>query len=105
MRLPTFNIGQPSSFPTLGAALKRALDPIITQLNNLSEGQAAATNNAATAAPAAGNTKAYARGDFIKNSAPGELGTAGSKYVITGWICVAAGTPGTWLSCRTLTGN
>lgn len=105
MRLPTFNIGAPTTLPALGAALKRAVDPIIAQLNSLSEGQASAVTNAATAAPAAGNTKTYARGDFVKNSAPGELGTAGSKYVITGWICVVAGTPGTWLACRTLTGN
>ena len=56
-----------------------------------------------TAAPS-GTTPALV-GDEIRNSAPAELGTAGSKYVIRGWICVTAGTPGTWLPMRLLTGN
>lgn len=61
-----------------------------------------ATYNATTAAPATGS---WARGDFIPNSAPAELGAALSKYVIRGWICTASGTPGTWVQCRYLTGN
>jgi len=82
--------------------LQRELRDHAIQINALSEGRAFANYNAATAAPTDG---AYAVGDFIKNSAPSELGVASSKYVILGWICVTAGTPGTFLQCRVLTGN
>lgn len=57
---------------------------------------------AATAAPTTGSWK---QGDFVRNSAPEELGSANSKYVISGWRCTVSGTPGTWLQARELTGN
>lgn len=86
--------------------LVRQLDSLwrqtATQVNQISEGQLVGTYNAATAAPTGG---AYAQGDFIRNSAPTELGVVSSKYLIYGWACVAAGTPGTWRECRFLTGN
>ena len=75
---------------------------IAYQVNALSEGKAAAKYQATTAAPTTGT---WAQGDFVANSAPVELGVALSKYVLVGWICVAAGTPGTWLQQRILTGN
>ena len=75
-----------------------------TQINQLSEGQVVAVTNAATAAPT-GSAVNYNLGDFILNSTPSELGTAGSKYIIHGWRCVAAGAPGTWVQCRFLTGG
>lgn len=78
------------------------LRKIASQLNLISEGFIEGATNATTAAPTTGT---YTVGDFIRNSAPSELGTAGSKYVVTGWVCVTGGTPGTWLSCRSLTGN
>lgn len=56
----------------------------------------------ATSSPTAGVHKL---GEFVRNANPLELGTAGSKYIISGWICTAAGTPGTWLQARVLTGN
>lgn len=55
-----------------------------------------------TAAPGGGNWK---RGDFVSNSTPSEAGSSPNKYVVIGWICVASGSPGTWLECRCLTGN
>lgn len=55
-----------------------------------------------TAAPTSGT---YAVGDKCRNNSPSELGTAGNKYIITGWICTVSGTPGTWLEMRVLTGN
>lgn len=58
--------------------------------------------NPGTAAPA---TNTWAVGDYIQNTAPAEAGSAASKYVILGWVCTVAGTPGTWLECRSLTGN
>lgn len=72
------------------------------QVNRLSEGRLGAVHNAATAAPTTGT---HAQGDFIRNATPSELGSAGSKYVIFGWICTVSGTPGTWVECRFLTGN
>ena len=75
---------------------------IARQVNGLSEGSIAVIYNAATAAPTTGT---WAKGDQIRNSAPAEAGSASSKYVVTGWICTVAGTPGTWLPMRTLTGN
>lgn len=71
-------------------------------MNALSEGRLVATYNAYTAAPTSGT---WATGDYIKNSSPAEAGVALSKYVILGWVCSVAGTPGTWLQTRALTGN
>ena len=75
---------------------------IAQQVNAISEGRLVGFYSAATAAPTTGT---WAKGDFVLNSNPSELGTAGSKYLIHGWQCTVAGTPGTWLSCRFLTGN
>lgn len=75
-----------------------------TQLNQMSEGVAASRTNA-MAAPPTGTAVNYAVGDIIQNIAPSVLGTAGSRYVIQGWQCVAAGSPGTWVQMRYLTGT
>lgn len=50
-------------------------------------------------------TGTWAQGDRYRNTAPVEAGTASSKYVVIGYICVASGTPGTWVELRCLTGN
>ncbi|WP_081059680.1 hypothetical protein [Burkholderia stagnalis] len=105
MRLSTFNLGQPGNIATLVAALQRVLDPVIKQLNALADGYVSAVNNAATAAPATGSLTTYAHGDYIRNSAPSEIGIAGARYVVLGWICIEAGTPGKWRECRCPTGN
>lgn len=75
---------------------------VAQQVNGLSEGRISALYQSAQSAPTTGD---WTQGDFVTNSAPTELGTASSKYVIRGWICVASGTPGTWLQARNLTGN
>jgi hypothetical protein len=75
---------------------------VAQQLDGVSEGLITATHNATTAAPTTGPHK---QGDFVRNSTPSELGGAGSKYVVFGWVCVTTGTPGTWKECRFLTGN
>ena len=82
--------------------LQRELREHATQVNLLTEGRIAAVTNATTAAPTSGPNQ---QGDFVRNSAPTELGAASSKYVIFGWQCVASGDPGTWVQCRFLTGN
>lgn len=83
-------------------AMQRELREHALQVNMLSEGRISAANNASTAAP---TTNQHAQGDFVRNSAPVEAGAASSKYVVFGWVCVASGTPGTWVQCRFLTGN
>lgn len=85
----------------VSADLLRLIGKMAQQVNAITEGRAAAVHNAATAAPVSGS---WAVGDTIKNSAPAEAGSAGSKYVVTHFICVASGTPGTWVECRSLTG-
>lgn len=75
---------------------------IVQQVNGLSEGRISSLYQAAQSAPTTGT---WMQGDFVTNSAPTELGTAPNKYVVLGFICVAAGTPGTWLQARSLTGN
>jgi hypothetical protein len=94
--------GQSPFINRLVQYLSDYLRPIQLQLNGVTEGSIAAITNAQTAAPTAGT---YQQGDYIKNSQPTELGTAGSKYVVLGWVCTVAGTPGTWLQDRGLTGN
>lgn len=95
-------------YPAGGDALVRQLTDmhrqIATQLNQLSEGQMVASYGARTAPPSSA-TESFQVGDFIRNSAPAELGTTPNKYVIFGWICTVAGSPGTWLQQRYLTGN
>ena len=75
---------------------------IALQVNAISEGRIVGFYTAATAAPTTGT---WAQGDEVKNSAPAEAGSAASKYIVTGWICTVAGTPGTWRQARVLTGN
>jgi hypothetical protein len=87
---------------SVDAATTQFYKSVAQQVNALSEGRIAAFYTSSTAAPTTGT---WAQGDFVKNSAPVEAGVALSKYVLSGWICVASGTPGTWLPQRILTGN
>lgn len=82
--------------------LTDTMKSIFSKVNGLAAGRLNATDLVATSIPTSGY---YAQGDFVKNSAPVEAGGVGSKYVITGWICVAGGTPGTFKEHRVLTGN
>lgn len=82
--------------------LQREIREHAQQSNAMAECRLAAFYNAQTSAPTTGT---HARGDFIRNSAPSELGSGGSMYVVFGWICVSGGTPGTFVPMRFLTGN
>lgn len=100
-RLPT--VAQADRYAVdLSRRLYELFRAIANQLNGVSEGSIVAVTNAATSAPTSGT---FYQGDFIKNSAPTELGSAGSKYVVYGFLCVSSGTPGTWVEARFLTGN
>ena len=82
-------------------SLNRELTEHATLVNALAAGSIDAVD-ARASAPAAGSHK---HGDFVRNSVPTEAGTAGSKYVVFGWLCVASGSPGTFVQARFLTGN
>ena len=85
----------------LMSELMRQLEDAV---NKLSEGRIYQHYNAASAAPS-GTTVAYQVGDKVWNLSPTPAGSAGSEYLIIGWMCIAAGTPGTWREMRVLTGN
>lgn len=80
---------------------------ICGQVNNLSEGKISARYNAQSTVPS-GTAVAYATGDFVPDSnctvrasvAPG----VAASYVRLGWVCIASGTPGTFVEARVLTG-
>lgn len=81
---------------------------LVTRLYEVLRGIANAVNGSymwdsqGTAAPTTGT---WFQGQMVKNTAPSEAGTAGSKYLVIGWCCSASGSPGTWLPMRVLTGN
>ena len=82
--------------------IEELFQQIVEQVSLLSEGKQASYYQSRTSAPTTGS---WARGDWVKNSAPTEAGGAGSRYMIFGWLCVTSGTPGTWREMRVLTGN
>ena len=87
---------------SLQFVLTRLLKNIAAKVNAIGDGKLIGSDLVASAVPTTGN---YATGDFVRNSAPTEAGTAGSKFVLLGWVCVAGGSPGTLVPVRTLTGN
>lgn len=102
MRLQTDNFRLGSDAGSIARALAQLLPRIAVQVNAVSEGRLAGAHNALTAAPSTG---LYQAGDYVKNSAPHVAGSAGSQYVLRGWVCVAGGEPGTWVEDRGLTGT
>lgn len=86
----------------LNNQLVRLLRDVNQQVNGITEGGMYSFHGAMTAAPTTGS---WNQGDFVRNSAPTELGSGGSKYIIKEFVCVASGSPGTWVQSRSLTGN
>lgn len=64
-----------------------------------------ATSGRDSAPPVAAMALQWYPGEAIENNTAAELGSAGSKYTVGGWVCVAQGAPGTWVQRRMLTGN
>ena len=97
-------------FPADGSQLIRKLTDLFrdtsAQVNDLAEGKISAVHSARSTVPAGGTWK---QGDFVRKSDPVEAGTAGSKYVIVGWVRITDGSNNVlntdWLECRFLTGN
>lgn len=105
MRLYNPHLPRPPKDPyleDLDFALQRELKGIALRHDLIASGMIEGTTGRGTSAPTTGT---WAQGDYIKNSNPSELGSAGSKYWIRGWWCSVGGTPGTWLQDRGLTGN
>lgn len=102
MRLQTDNLRLGDSIASLLRSLHQVLPTMARQINLISEGRIGGRHNAVTSPPATGP---YQLGDYIPNSAPEVLGTAGQQYVVKGWICVASGDPATWVEDRGLTGT
>ena len=81
---------------------------LVTRLYDVLRGIANAVNGSymwdsqGTTAPTTGT---WTQGQMVKKTDPVEAGSAGSKYVIVGWVCVTNGTPGTWKEMRVLTGG
>lgn len=100
MKLADFPI-IPRDPDQLQRALSALFRDIATAVNQLSEGRLYASYNAVQSAPTAGD---YVIGDFVKNSAPTEAGTVGSKYVLLGWVCTSS-SPLAFKECRVLTGG
>lgn len=92
----------PSDLPGLVRQLTALYRQIASQVNQLSEGKLSAVTNAQPEAPTTG---VHAAGDIVRHAEPVEAGSAGSEYVLFGWVCVAAGEPGTWAELRIPTGG
>lgn len=82
--------------------LSRVLKNTAQKVNQIGDGRITGSDFTAASIPTTGMFK---QGDVIRNSAPVEAGTAGTKYVVLGWICTVSGSPGTLLPIRALTGN
>jgi hypothetical protein len=104
MAMPRINLEQFLQKDYDLALMSELMRQVEDAINRISEGRIYQSYNAAAAAPT-GSTVAYQVGDVVRNSNPTELGSVNSKYIITGFICIAAGTPGTWRELRSLTGN
>lgn len=103
MRVPTDNFRLGNDLPSVIRALaSQVLPQFAVQINAVSEGRISGRYNAMDAHPATG---LWQQGDYIPNKSPVVLGTAGSQYVLKGWICVAGGEPGTWAEDRGVTGT
>lgn len=86
----------------LNFALSQIFRTIAQKVNLMADGRLSGSDFVAATVPTTG---VFRQGDFVRNSAPVEAGTAGAKFVVLGWICTVSGSPGTLLPARVLTGN
>lgn len=95
------SVNQNPHISTNDLGLQNAIREQATQINLVSQGRLAAVH----ALPSAPSGGLHAQGDIVRNSEPVELGSAGSRYVVFGWLCVVGGEPGTFVPLRIATGN
>lgn len=103
-KLPTPSTDASDYERSLYSSLVRELNDIVEQVNALAEGRVVSHYNAETATPST-TTVAHEIGDFVKNRKPVEQGTASAMFIVRGWECISAGTPGQFVEVRCLTGN
>lgn len=74
------------------------------QVNDLATGRLEANFNADSAIPSSG---LFGIGDFVKKKPIVEQGSAGSKYIVYGWVCTSEGSASasSFTTVRFLTGN
>ena len=99
---PKIAAGSPSD---MVQAINKYFKLLQQQVNRLSTGGINSSTSANTAPPSGKTVTIYSAGDYIRNTAPQVLGTAGTQYVVKGWLCVTGGSPGTWVQDRGLTGT
>ncbi len=88
MKLQT-NIQLSTEPQQLVAQLTYLLRDMADQVNGLTDGTVFSVHSARIAAPTTGT---FNQGDFVRNKTP-----SGATPTF-GWICTAAGTPGTWVA-------
>lgn len=99
--LPQTDLPADAPFERLRYALHREIQSLRHTQHLAFEGRVSA-HYSALIPPTGGR---WIAGDTIRHSAPAELGAAGAKYCLLGWLCIATGDPGTWVEMRVLTGN
>ena len=77
---------------------------IARQVDGLTEGGISYKDNAVSVAPTS-SAVAHAAGDMKWKLNPTVQGTVGAQTVTVGFMCVAPGSPGTWVEMRFLTGT
>lgn len=78
------------------------LTAIDAQVNAISEGRVSGTYNAQSTIPT-GSATPFAQGDFVRDPNASVNGSAGFRYIRTGWYCTSA--PGGFSEARVLTGT
>ena len=84
------------------ARMRDLFSRVENAVNLLAEGRLQGRHFTAATIPTTGS---FAQGDIVWKSNPTEAGPVNNKYVVIGWVCTVAGSPGTLLEMRTLTGN
>lgn len=92
----------PADVKSIYPAMTKFMRETAQKVNAVASGTFSGYDGASTAAPTTGT---WAQGDFVKNSNPTVQGAAASQYTVLGFLCVAGGTPGTWVQFRGLTGT
>ena len=80
------------------------LSGVDTKVNALAEGRLQGRHYTGTETPSSSAILA-AVGDIVWNSNTTVQGTVTAQYILTGWVCTTAGTPGVWRDMRVLTGT
>lgn len=98
----TGNVLFPGKFRGIEGRNKNVL--LLTAANAVNANGGVFRNVSHSAAPVSGDGT-FLVGDIAFDNAPAVTTTNGVSYVRIGWECTVAGTPGTWVELRALTGD